>query len=149
MRDLKVVVFKLNNELCGVESDQVQEIVKYAETSKLPKMPKFIEGIINLRGKVVPIINLNLRFEGGNTEITKKTKVIITKIDENIIGFMVNDVTEILNLTEGDIEPPPEMLFNTGNNHLVGVGKVGGRLISILDFKKLLTSGEVKKIKKI
>lgn len=149
MGDMKVVVFKLNNELCGVDSAQVQEIVKYSETAKLPRMPKFIDGVINLRGKVIPVIDLNERFELGQTGITKKTKIIITKTDENLIGFLVNDVSEILNISDDDIEAPPEMILKSGNDHLMGIGKVDEKLISLLNFNKVLVASEVKKIKNL
>ena len=149
MRDLKVIVFKLNNELCGVDSVQVQEIVKYFETSKLTGMPEFIEGVITLRGKVIPVIDLNKRFEIGQTEITETAKIIITKTDENLVGYLVNDVTEILNILDDDIEAPPEMILKAGNSHLLGIGKVGSKLISILNLDKVLISSELTDIEKL
>ncbi|MCX7843291.1 MAG: chemotaxis protein CheW [Clostridia bacterium] len=146
MAEMQIVVFSINNELCGAETSQVQEIVKYQEVAKVPKMPKFIDGIINLRGKVIPVVNLNTRFELGETEITKKTKIIISKLNNESIGFIVNDVTEIIKLSEDDVELPPEMLQTEGGRYLKCVGKHSGKLISILSLDRILTDKETKKL---
>ena len=146
MAELQVVVFSLNNEFCGVDTSQVQEIVKYQEVTKVPRMPKFIEGLINLRGKVVPVINLNTRFELGKSDITKKTKIIITNLNNSPVGFIVNDVSEIIKLLDEDTEVPPELIQKAGNEYLRSVGKKDGKLISILNFDRILTDTEIKKI---
>lgn len=149
MSDIKVVVFRLNAEICGVESNQVQEIVKYQEMTRLLKMPKFIDGVITIRGNIIPVINLNTRFGIGQTDITKKTKIIISNIEGNLAGFLVNDVTEMLSLPENDIEAPPEIILKSGNEHLSGIGKVGDKVISILNLNKILENAEIKKIGKL
>jgi purine-binding chemotaxis protein CheW len=146
MYELQIVVFSLNDETCGVDTPQVLEIVKYQEIAKVPEMPEFIDGIINLRGKIVPIINLNKRFDLGATEITKKTKIIITKQKENYVGFVVNDVSEILRLTEEELEISPSIIAKAGNSYLKSIGKRDGKLISILDLNNILTSVEISKL---
>lgn len=149
MAEVQLVVFSLNNEQCGADTLQVQEIVKYQEATKIPEMPKFIEGIINLRGKVVPVINLNKRFELGETAITGSTKIIVTKINESYVGFMVNDVSEIIRLNDEEIEVTPEIIQKTGSTYLRGVGKKGQQLISILDLPAILTHNEAEKIESL
>lgn len=146
MAEMQLVVFSLNDELCGADTSQIQEIVKYQDVTKVPRMPKFVDGIINLRGRVIPIINLNKRFELGETEITKKTKIIITKIDNSYIGFVVNDVSEIIKLSENEIETPPEIIQKDGSEYLRGVGKKEDKLISILNLNSIMTNVEIEKL---
>lgn len=146
MADLQIIVFSLNNEICGADTSQVYKIIKYEEITRIPKMPDFIEGIINLRGRVVPVINLNRRFELGAAEITKKTKIIITEIDKNQVGFMVNDVSEILKLTEDEFESTPEAIKKFGNDYLTCVGKKNQQLIAVLNLKDILNGHELDQI---
>lgn len=148
MSEMQIVVFSLNNETCGVESSQVQEIIKYQETARVPRMPKFIEGLISLRGKVVPVVNLNARFDMGKTEITKKTKIIITKLKEGYIGFIVNDVSEIIKLVEEEMELPPEIVKEAGNTFLKSIGKKGDKIISVFNLERILTDNEIKNLGK-
>ncbi|GAE90219.1 chemotaxis protein CheW [Acetivibrio straminisolvens] len=143
MEGMQIVVFSLNDEVCGVDSSQVKEIVKYEEVSKMPRMPRFIDGVINLRGKVVPIVNLNKRFRLGDMEVGKKTKIIITDIEDKLIGFVVNDVFEIIRLSADDIEPTPEIIKKVYNDYLKCVGKKDDKLISILDLSVILTDSEI------
>ena len=95
MNELQVVVFRLNGQLFGAETSQVFQIIKYQQANKIPRMPRFIEGIINYRGEVLPVIDLNRRFELGDSEINKKTKIIVSNIEGKLTGFIVNDVVEI------------------------------------------------------
>lgn len=143
MEGMQIVVFSLNDEICGVDTCQVKEIVKYEEVSKMPRMPKFIDGVINLRGRVVPIVNLNKRFKLEDIEVAKKTKIIITDIEDKLIGFVVNDVFEIIRLSPDDIESTPEIIKKVYNDYLKCVGKKGEKLISILDLSIILTDSEI------
>ncbi|TYQ13341.1 UNVERIFIED_CONTAM: purine-binding chemotaxis protein CheW [Acetivibrio alkalicellulosi] len=146
MNGMQIVVFSLNEEICGVDTSQVKEIVQYEKLAKMPKMPNFIDGIFNLRGMVVPVVNLNGRFRLGNTEITKKTKIIIIEIEKKLIGFIVNDVIEILPLAAESIENTPEIIKKSYNCYLKYVGKKDGKLISILDLSNILTDDEFDKL---
>ena len=146
MKEMQIVVFTLNGEVCGVDASQVKEIVKFEELTKMPKMPKFIDGIINLRGIVVPVVNLTKRFNLGETEITKKTKIIIIEIEERLIGFIVDDVTEILKLSSQNIESTPDIIQKSYNHYLEYVGKKDDKLISILDLTNVLTDTELDKL---
>ncbi|RXE59716.1 chemotaxis protein CheW [Acetivibrio mesophilus] len=143
MEGMQIAVFSLNDEICGVDTSQVKEIVKYEEVSKMPRMPRFIDGVINLRGSVVPIVNLNKRFKLGDMEVGKKTKVIITDIEDKLIGFVVNDVFEIIRLSADEIEPTPDIIKKVYNDYLKCVGKKGEKLISILDLSIILTDSEI------
>ena len=147
MADLQIVVFNLNVEVCGVDTSQIKQIIKYQEITKVPKMPKFIEGMINLRGRVIPVINLNKRFEFGETELTKKTKIIITEIEGHPLGFLVNDVQELMKLSDENIEVLPDLIHEAGNDYMKKVGKRGESLITIVDLHAILTESEMKRLK--
>ena len=144
MQEKQVAVFSLNNLICGIDTAQVHTIMRYRNVEKATRMPKFVEGIINLRGTVVPIINLNSRFDQGEYTQDKKTKVIVSDINGKLVGFVVNDVNEIRKFTEDKIEKAPSVLSNT---YLQEVGKAGDKLVCILDFSRLLTDSEKKRLK--
>ncbi|RCX16649.1 purine-binding chemotaxis protein CheW [Anaerobacterium chartisolvens] len=147
MSELQIVVFSLNNDLCGADTLQIKQIIKYQEVTKMPQMPEFVDGVVNLRGNVVPIINLNKRFSLGDTEITKKTKVLISEVDGQFIGYIVNDVYELMKLEEEEIEVLPDILRQAGNKYLKSVGKKGEKIISILDLSSILDRNELQTLK--
>jgi len=146
VKEMQIVVFTLIGEICGVDASQVKEIVKFEGLAKMPKMPKFIEGIINLRGMVIPVVNLSKRFSAGELEVTKKTKIIIIEAGEKLIGFIVDDVTEILKLSSQNIEATPDIIQKSYNHYLEYVGKKGEKLISILNLANILTDAELDKL---
>jgi len=145
MSEQQIVIFRLNGQLFGAEASQVFQIIKYQEVSKMPGMPNFMEGVFNYRGIVLPIISLNKRFELGDNEISKKTKVIVSKIQDKYAGFIVNDVTEIKNFAEEDIAPAPVIGGQTVS-FLKKVAKNGNQLISIIDLEKVLEDSEIKSL---
>lgn len=146
MSELQVVVFSLNGQLYGAEAFQVYKIIKYQVPVKVPQMPEYIDGIIKYRNSVVPVIDLANRFELGRSEITKKTKIIVVKIDDKMAGFVVNDVNEIAKLVDDEIEAAPMILESTSGTYLKKVAKKGDDLISIIDLYTVLDSDEVKEL---
>lgn len=146
MSELQVVLFDINGQLFGAEANQVFQIIKYQEATKMPKMPKFIEGILHYRDTVLPIINLTKRFDMGEILINKKTKILVTRIEDKYAGFIVNDVSEIVKFTEGEVDPAPAMLNSEASAYLKKIGKKGDKLISIIDLEKILNNNEVKKL---
>ena len=145
MSELQIVVFSLNGQLFGAEASQVFQIIRYQEITKVPGMPKFIEGVLNYRGKVLPVISLNKRFELGETVVGKKTKIIVSKIDNKLAGFIVNDVAEIKSFTGDQLEPVPVIGGQTAG-FLKEVAKNGDKLISVIDLEKVLKDSEIKKL---
>jgi purine-binding chemotaxis protein CheW len=109
-------------------------------------MPRFIEGAVEYRGIMVPIINLNSRFGFGETEYTKKTKILITKVSEILLGFIVNDVPGIFKLSEREFEPAPDIIRQAGNVYLKNVAKINDNLVSVLDMGLILQDKELKKL---
>lgn len=146
MSELQTVLFSLNGQHYGAEASQVFQIIRYQEVTKIPRMPKFIDGIINYRGSVLPVINLNRRFDMGEMEYSKKTKILVTKMHDKLAGFIVNDVNEIVKFTDEEIEPAPSAIFGDGNNFLSKVGKKDGKLITIIDLEKILNDNEIKRL---
>ncbi len=142
MSDIQIVIFLLNDELCAVEASCVHKIEKYTALTPVPEMPSYIDGVFDLRGRVVPVINLNRRFGLGDTEITKKTKIIVTSNDQTLMGFAVNNVIEIINIDSSQVDRT-ESIININNKHYIkGVGKKDGKLFSIIDLNAVLNKDE-------
>ena len=149
MSDIQVVIFTLNNELCSVEASLVYKIEKYSEISSIPQMPDYIKGLYNLRGRVVPVVDLNKRFNMGESEITKKTKIIITEKEDQLFGFMVNNVMEILNLDENSIDKSDAILKVNSMKYIKGIGKKNDKLFSIIDLNEILHTVEVEEVSEV
>ncbi|MGE5372118.1 MAG: chemotaxis protein CheW [Solirubrobacterales bacterium] len=144
--EIQLVVFTLKsgNTVCeyGVPITQVQEINRLTTPTKLPQVPAFVEGIINLRGIVIPIIDLKKRFAMELTEYTDDTRIIVVEIAGQTVGIIVDEVTEVLRLPVTSIEPPPAIAGGITADYLNGVGKLDKRLLIMLDMTKILTEGE-------
>ncbi|NLJ85121.1 MAG: chemotaxis protein CheW, partial [Firmicutes bacterium] len=110
--------------------------------TKLPNVIDFVEGVTNLRGEVIPIIDLKKRFGVKATEMTDDSRIIIVDISDNRVGLVVDDVTEVLRISEGDIDPPPRAVAGLKAEYIQGIGKVGERLLILLDVDKILTTEE-------
>lgn len=143
---MQVVAFNLNNQVLGADALQVQEVLKHQHIDKAPGLPDFLDGEITLRGMQIPVINLNKRFNLGSTKITPNTKIIISPIKNNCVGFIVNDISEIVSIPQENIELPPDVLKKGGINFIKCIGKTGDRLILILDLEKILTQFELESI---
>jgi purine-binding chemotaxis protein CheW len=146
MSELQVVVFELKGQLFGAETSQVFQIIKYNEPEKMPKTPKFIDGILSYRDTVLPVINLAKRFDMGETAVTKKTKILVTRIGDKYAGFIVSDVTEIARFAEEDVSVTPSVMNRETEAYLSKVGRKGDKLISIVDLQKILSEAEIKKL---
>ncbi|MBC9783647.1 chemotaxis protein CheW [Heliobacterium chlorum] len=140
--EIQLVVFKLGTEEYGVPITQVQEINRLITPTKIPQAPNFVEGIINLRGNIIPIIDLKKRFGLALEEYTANTRIIVVNVGKHTVGIIVDAVTEVLRLATASIEPPPPMISSIAVDYLKGVGKVGERLLILLDLDKILTERE-------
>jgi len=149
-QEIQLVVFQLNTRETsteyGVPITQVQEINRLTDPTKLPKAPDFVEGVINLRGKVIPIIDLKKRFGMSKSEYTDDTRIVVVEIAGQTVGVVVDLVTEVLRLPESSIEPPPSMIAGITANYLTGVGKVGNRLLVLLDLAQILSESEAEEL---
>ena len=144
--EIQLVVFMLKqgDMVCeyGVPITQVQEIITMTRPTQLPQAPDFVEGIINLRGKIIPIIDLKKRFHMGTSDITNDTRSVVVEVEGQTVGIIVDEVSEVLRLANSDIEPAPAIIGGITAEYLTGVGKIEGRLLILLDMNKILTDQE-------
>lgn len=144
--EIQLVVFTLKQDdtVCeyGVPITQVQEIIPMAKPTKLPEAPDFVEGIINLRGRIIPIIDLKKRFQMSASEITSDTRSVVVEVAGQTVGIIVDQVSEVLRLSKDSIEPPPVAIGGITAEYLTGVGKLEDRLLILLDMNKILTEQE-------
>ncbi|HEX3464468.1 MAG TPA: chemotaxis protein CheW [Candidatus Elarobacter sp.] len=139
---VQVVSFKLGSEEYGVDIAQVQEINRMVSVTHVPRAPQFMEGVINLRGQLIPIIDLRARFGMPRTEHTKNTRIVVTEIGTKRVGMVVDSVSEVLRLPTDQIEDAPEMITGVDTEYIRGVGKIEDRLIILLDLAKIISTSE-------
>lgn len=145
-KNLQFVVFSIGKELYGVGIDAVQEIVRVPEITEMPDAPAFLEGVINLRGRIVPVIDLRKRFRLQGKEKTKSTRVLIADNSGSLVGLLVDTVSEVIKIQPDAIEEPPQMVSDVGVEYITGVAKVNSRLIIILDLRNVLSIEDIKQI---
>jgi purine-binding chemotaxis protein CheW len=148
-KDLQVVGFRIGNEMYGVRIGAVREIVRVPEITAVPSAPDLIEGVINLRGKIIPVMDLRKRF--GQTEIShdKKNRILVVELDNKLIGLIVNAASEVLKIPPSEIEAPGTVFAEGESSYVTGVGKLKGRLIILLDITKLLHRPEFKRLEEV
>ncbi|MDQ6930863.1 MAG: chemotaxis protein CheW [Candidatus Eremiobacteraeota bacterium] len=139
---IQVVSFHLGREEYGVDISQVQEIIRMVDITHVPRAPHFMEGVINLRGQLIPIIDLRTRFGMERSEHTKNTRIVVTEIATKRVGIIVDSVSEVLNLPVENVEEAPEMIAGVGTEYISGVGKVNDRLIILLELEKVISTQE-------
>ena len=139
--DLQLVVFRLANEEYGLSITKVQEINRLTPITKLPQTPVFMEGIINLRGRIIPVIDLRKRFGLAVEEYTEDTRIIVVEFNGQTVGIIVDGVTEVVRLAASSIEPPPNNSVLDAR-YIQGVGKMNNRLLILLDADQIFTSQE-------
>jgi purine-binding chemotaxis protein CheW len=141
----KFLTFMLGNENYGLEIKYVTEIIGIQEITGIPEVPEYIMGIINLRGKIIPVMDVRLRFKKTFKEYNDRTCVIVIEISGISMGMIVDSVSEVLTIPEGEIVQPPDFR-NGGNRYIKGIGKVGNEVKLILDCQKLLNDEELENI---
>ncbi|TAN40885.1 MAG: chemotaxis protein CheW [Nitrospirae bacterium] len=139
----QVVRFIVGKESFGVDIASVHEIVTVPEITRVPDAPDFLEGVINLRGKIVSVVDLRKRLRINGTDRHKKNRILVTEIDKKVVGLIVDEVSEVLRLNPDNIEPPPEMMNSVGAEYITGVGKLEDKIIILLDMAKVLNHGEI------
>lgn len=139
---IQLVTFRLGREEYGVEIMKVQEIIRWQEITRMPQMPNFIEGVINLRGKVIPILDLRKRFELGETSTGSATRIVVVSLDDHTLGVIADSVSKVLKFSSKLIEAPPPVIAGIGKEYLRGICKVNGRLIVLLDINRIITATE-------
>jgi purine-binding chemotaxis protein CheW len=143
---LQLVSFKIGDEEFGVDILKVQEINRMLEVTRVPNAPEFVDGVINLRGKVIPIIALRRRFGMERKESDKNTRIVVVELNGKIVGFVVDAVSEVLRIPRSVTEPPPPIVAGIDAEYITAVGKLEDRLLILLDLESVLTGAEKGKI---
>lgn len=147
VRGGKFLTFHLDREEYGLEILKVQEIIGLMPITRVPRTPNFIRGVINLRGKVIPVLDLRLKFGMERQADTERTCIIVVQINAPggpvVMGLLVDEVSEVLNIVGDQIEPPPSFGCDVHTEFITGIGKVGNRSVMVIDCDLLLTTKEV------
>lgn len=136
------VVFKLGEEHYGVDIADVESIIKMQPITGIPKAPEFIEGVTNLRGSVIPILDLRKRFEIDNIELTPDSRIVVINLQGTKVGMIVDAVSEVLQIDDKAIEPPSPMASSIDTTFITGIAKIGERLVILLDLDRVLSVTE-------
>lgn len=142
----RFLTFSLGNESYGIEIKYVTEIIGIQAITEIPELPKYVKGIINLRGKIIPVMDVRLRFKKERREYNDRTCIIVIDISDLSIGLIVDAVSEVLTIPEDGIVDPPKMNKGAGNRYIKSIGKVGNDVKLLLDCEKLLTEEELEDI---
>lgn len=147
-KEIKVIVFRLDTEEYGVDVQQVKSIERMEYITRVPNTPSFVKGVINLRGVIIPIIDLRNRFGIEEKAYGEATRIIIVHIEEMEVGLIVDAANDVIDISEGQIEPPPKVVGGVEAVYLRGVAKLTERLLILLNLDKVLNSEEMKQIAK-
>jgi len=144
----QLVIFELGAENFGIDIAAVEGIVKLQEITKIPQAPSYMEGITNLRGSVLPVIDLQKRFGMESQARTNETRIMVANVDGVKIGMIVSAVSEVLTIEDKVIEPSPPMVSNVNSEFIIGIAKIDKRLVILLDLAKVLSGEEKKQVTK-
>ena len=145
----QLVAFELADEVYGVEIARVQEIIRMTEITKLPRAPHFVEGVINLRGRVIPVVDMKKRFDLKQTERTESGRIVVVDMGDHTIGMVVDGVSEVLRVPASAIEPPSPVVMTAQSDYIRGIAKQDGRLIILLSLDKILAKDEQQQLKDV
>ncbi|AFM42712.1 chemotaxis signal transduction protein [Desulfosporosinus acidiphilus SJ4] len=138
MAEEQLVTFSLGSEEFAVDIMRVQEIIRIPPITRVPNAPEYIEGVINLRGNVIPVVSLATRFGMIRTEETDLSRIIVLQVQSKVFGIRVDAVTEVLHLDSESIEPPPPIAVGVDSQFIRGVGKTGERLLILLELDQIM-----------
>lgn len=137
------LIFKLGNEEYGIEILKVQEIRSYEAITQIANAPDFIKGVINLRGIIVPIIDMRIKFGLSNTSYDQFTVVIILNVSGQVMGIVVDGVSDVLSLESNQMRPTPELGSVIDTEYIMGLGTVDNRMLILIDIEKMVSSGDM------
>ncbi len=143
---LQLVSFEVGEEEYAVPILSVQEINRMMQITRVPQSPPFVEGVINLRGKIIPVIDLRKRFGLTELENSDDVRIIVVEVDSRVLGFTVDRVNEVLRINSSIVEPPPSMVCGLDTDYVQGVGKLDDRLLILLHLEKLFSDAEIEAI---
>lgn len=139
---INLVTFKLGNNEYAIDIMQAKEIIKMEKITLIPNAPDYVEGVINLRGNIIPIVDLKKRFNLDENEGEKNTGIIIVKIDDVDMGIIIDAISKVVSIATSNIQPPPPMLSGIGQKYIKGVAKLEDKLLVVLDLEKLIVGDD-------
>ncbi len=145
-KDLHIVGFRVGSETFGVPISMVHEIVRVPAITAVPESPDCVEGVINLRGRIIPVVDLRKRFGEKSIASGKKNRILVAEVDSKMIGLIVDAASEVLKIPPSEVDPPPNVFEEGEVNYVTGVGKLGGRLIIMIDLTRILQRGELRRV---
>ncbi len=148
-REIQLVTFQLGTEEYGIDIMQVQEIIRPPGIVRMPKAPSFVEGVINLREQVIPVIDLAKRLDISSEGRTDDTRVVIANIQGSLVGLVVDSASEVMRIRTEDIEPLPEIMTSSNGGFLTGIAKLDDRLIILLDLEKTLSDDDIRNLQAV
>ncbi len=146
---VQLVVFRLAGESYGLDIGSIDTIIRMQEITEIPRTPEFVEGVINLRGSIIPVIDLRKRFQLDVKEETKASRIIVVRVAEQAIGIVVDAVLETTKLPSSAIEPISQIASSVDTQYVRGIGKIDDRIIILLDINKVLSNKESSALKSI
>jgi purine-binding chemotaxis protein CheW len=135
----QMVLFELGSEIYGLDIAAVHEIIRMQPITRVPKAPIYVEGVINLRGKVIPVIDMRKRFGLEKVECTKNHRIVVVNIQDTILGVIVDAVTEVLRISADSIEPVSNIITTANSDYLLGIAKLEDKMVILLELDKLFT----------
>lgn len=145
----RFLTFSIGKEVYGIEIKYVTEIINIQKITDIPELPDYIQGIINLRGKIIPVLDVRLRFKKESKEYSDRTCIIVVDIEDISVGLIVDSVAEVTTIAENDIVPPPDVNTGFSNRYIKGIGKVGDEVKLLLDCTRLLTDVDYENLSKV
>ncbi len=145
-KDLHIVGFRIGKETFGVPIALVHEIVRVPEITAVPEAPSCVEGVINLRGRIISVVDLRKRFGEKEISRNKKNRILVAEVDGKLVGLVVDSASEVLKIPAAEIDKPPQVYEENELNYVTGVGKLNGRLIILVDLTRILKPGELRRL---
>lgn len=146
---MQLVSFVIESEEFGIDILKVQEIIRPVDITRVPNAPSFVEGVINLRGRIVPVVDLRKRFGLAEREQDQHIRIIVVELIDKVVGFMVDAVREVIRVDRSVIEPPPDLAIGIDTHYIKGVAKLDDRLLILLELEEVLSAEEKKALRPV
>ena len=144
---LQLVSFVIENEEFGIDILKVQEIIRPVDITRVPNAPSFVEGVINLRGRIVPVIDMRKRFNLPERTRDQNTRIVVVELTDKVVGFIMDAVKEVIRVDRSVIEPPPDLAIGIDTHYIKGVAKLEDRLLILLELEEVLSVEEKKALR--
>ena len=138
----QLVVFQVGAEFYGVDIARVHEIIRLQTVTRVPRAPSFVEGVINLRGKVIPVVDLRRRFGLPTADHTRASRIVVVEIGDQVVGVVVDGVSEVLRVNGATVEPPSPVVAGIDSEYIHGIAKLSDRLVILLDLDRVLAQSD-------